>query len=294
MTSFVARARAARTTRPVQRQAAGAKMWPAYAVLTVLGVFSIGPIVVLVFNSLKTDVEIGTNPLGPPLHHLSLRNFSQAWHQGAIGTTMLNSAVITLGTVVGVCFIAGLAAYALARLDLAGGTLVLGYLLFGTALPAQLFLVPLFSLWSRVGLYDTRLGLIIIYWAIFSPFATLLMRSFLISLPRDFEDAARIDGSRELYVLTRIVLPLAWPGLLTVALIAGLTAWNEFFFAVTFIQSSDKLPVVTSFLAFSQNYTRYWGLTCAAAIIIVLPVLFVFLALQRRFVEGLSSGGLKG
>jgi raffinose/stachyose/melibiose transport system permease protein len=269
-------------------------MWPAYAVLTVLGVFSIGPIVVLVFNSLKTDVEIGTNPLGPPLHHLSLRNFSQAWHQGAIGTTMLNSAIITLGTVVGVCFIAGLAAYALARLDLAGGTLVLGYLLFGTALPAQLFLVPLFSLWSRVGLYDTRLGLIIIYWAIFSPFATLLMRSFLISLPRDFEDAARIDGSRELYVLTRIVLPLAWPGLLTVALIAGLTAWNEFFFAVTFIQSSDKLPVVTSFLAFSQNYTRYWGLTCAAAIIIVLPVLFVFLALQRRFVEGLSSGGLKG
>ena len=294
MTSFVARGRAPGAKRTVRRRAGAAKTWPAYTVLTVLAAFSIGPIVVLVFDSLKTDLEIGTNPLGPPLQHLRLSNFTDAWHQGAIGTTMLNSAIITAGTVVGVCFIAGLAAYALARLDLAGGSLVLGYLLFGTALPAQLFLVPLFSLWSRIGLYDTRLGLIIIYWAIFSPFATLLMRSFLVSLPRDFEDAARVDGSRELYVLTRIVLPLAWPGLLTVALIAGLTAWNEFFFAETFIQSENKLPVVTSFLAFSQNYTRYWGLTCAAALIISLPVLFVFLALQRRFVQGLSSGGLKG
>lgn len=264
-----------------------------YAGLLVLAVFSAGPLVVLVSNSLKSQAEQGTNPLGLP-HKLDFQNYVQAWTQGALADTMKNSAIIAVGTLIGVCTIAGLAAYALARLDVAGGNFVVGYLLFGTALPAQLFLVPLFSLWTRLHLYDTRLGLIIIYWAIFSPFATLLMRSFFIGLPRDFEDAARIDGASELHVLLRIVLPLAWPGLLTVALISGLTAWNEFFFAVTFIQSPDKLPVVTSFLAFTQNFTRYWGPTCAAAVIIVSPVLLVFLALQRRFVAGLAQGGLKG
>ena len=118
------------------------------------------------------------------------------------------------------CVVAGLAAYALARLDVKGGSVVLGYLLFGTALPAQLFLVPLFVLWSNLGLYDTRIGLVIIYWAIFSPFATLLMRSYLVSLPADYEDAARTDGANELQIMSRVMLPLAWPGLLTVALVA--------------------------------------------------------------------------
>jgi raffinose/stachyose/melibiose transport system permease protein len=261
-------------------------------VLTVLAAFALGPLVVLVSTSLKSQSEQGTNPLGPPLHP-DFGNFSAAWTQGNLATTMRNSAMIATGTVIGVCVVAGLAAYALARLDVKGGSVVLGYLLFGTALPAQLFLVPLFVLWSNLGLYDTRIGLVIIYWAIFSPFATLLMRSYLVSLPADYEDAARTDGANELQIMARVMLPLAWPGLLTVALVAGLAAWNEFFFAVTFIQSEDKLPVVNSFLAFVQNFTRFWGPTCAAAMIIVLPVLVLFVALQRQFVQGLS-GGLKG
>src|SRR5918995_1920436 len=199
-----------------------------------------------------------------------------------------------LGTVIGVCIIAGTAAYAMSRLDLPGGDGVLACLFVGSAVPFQLFLVPLFFLWSRLQLTNTLIGIIIIYWAIYSPFATLLLRSYLVALPRDFEDAARIDGANELQVLTRVVLPLAWPGFLTVALVSGLAAWNEFFFAVTFIQDDNLKPIATSFLAFQNQFSRDWGLTSAAGLFMILPVIVLFLILQRRFIEGLASGGLKG
>ncbi|CAA9464537.1 MAG: hypothetical protein AVDCRST_MAG02-2899 [uncultured Rubrobacteraceae bacterium] len=266
---------------------------PYYVFLVLLALFAVGPLVVLLFNSLKTNAEIGRNPLGPPLAPV-FQNFPTAWAQGGFATTMVNSAILTLGTVVGVCIISGTAAYAMARLDLPGTDVVLLYLFVASALPFQLFLVPLFFLWSSLQLTNTLVGLIVIYWAIFSPFATLLLRSYLVALPRGFEDAARVDGATELQILLRVILPLSWPGFLTIALVSGLGAWNEFFFAVTFIQDDALKPVTTSFLAFQSNFSRDWGLTSAAGIIIILPVVALFLLLQRRFISGLTAGGLKG
>ncbi len=264
-----------------------------YVVLVLLALFAIGPLVVLVFNSLKTNAEIGRNPLGPPLSPV-FENFPTAWTQGNFATTLINSTILTAGTIVGVCVIAGTAAYAMARLDLPGMDAMLLYLFVASALPFQLFLVPLFFLWSSLQLTNTLFGLIVIYWAIFSPFATLLLRSYLVALPRAFEDAARIDGASELQVLTRVVLPLSWPGFLTIALVSGLGAWNEFLFAITFIQDENLKPITTSFLAFRSNFSTNWGLTSAASIIIILPVVVLFLFLQRRFISGLTAGGLKG
>ena len=266
---------------------------PYYVVLALLALLALGPLVVLAFNSLKTSAEIGRNPLGPPLSPV-FENFPDAWSQGDFATTLVNSTILTAGTVIGVCVIAGTSAYAMARLDLPGTDAILLYLFVASAVPFQLFLVPLFFMWSTLQLTNTRLGLIIIYWAIFSPLATLLLRSYLVGLPRDFEDAARIDGANELQVLLRVVLPLSWPGLLTVALVSGLAAWNEFFFAITFIQDNNLKPVTTSLLAFQSNFSQDWGLTSAAAIYIILPIVVLFLLLQRRFISGLTAGGLKG
>ena len=266
---------------------------PYYVILIILALFALGPLVVVVFNSLKSSAEIGRNPLGLPLNPV-FQNFPDAWSQGDFSTTLVNSTILTLGTVVGVCVIAGTSAYAMARLDLPGTDAILLYLFVASAVPMQLFLVPLFFLWSTLQLTNTRFGLIVIYWAIFSPLATLLLRSYLVALPRDFEDAARIDGANELQVLLRIVLPLSWPGLLTVALVSGLMAWNEFLFAITFIQDNNLKPVTTSFLAFQTNFSQDWGLTSAAAIYIILPIVVLFLLLQRRFISGLTAGGLKG
>ena len=266
---------------------------PYYVILVLLALFALGPLVILVFNSLKSSAEIGRNPLGLPLSPV-FENFPAAWTQGDFSTTMVNSTILTVGTVVGVCIIAGTSAYAMARLDLPGTDAVLLYLFVASAVPFQLFLVPLFFLWSILHLTNTRFGLIVIYWAIFSPLGTLLLRSFLVRLPRDFEDAARIDGANELQVMLRVVLPLSWPGLLTVALVTGVYAWNEFFFAITFIQDKNLKPVTTSFLAFQSTYSQNWGLTSAAAIYIILPIVVLFLFLQRRFISGLTAGGLKG
>jgi raffinose/stachyose/melibiose transport system permease protein len=266
---------------------------PYYVILVLLALFALGPLVIIVFNSLKSSAEIGRNPLGLPLSPV-FENFPAAWTQGDFSTTMVNSTILTVGTVVGVCIIAGTSAYAMARLDLPGTDAVLLYLFVASAVPFQLFLVPLFFLWSILHLTNTLFGLIVIYWAIFSPLATLLLRSYLVGLPRDFEDAARIDGANELQVMLRVVLPLSWPGLLTVALVTGVQAWNEFFFAITFIQDKNLKPVTTSFLAFQSTYSQNWGLTSAAAIYIILPIVVLFLFLQRRFISGLTAGGLKG
>lgn len=266
---------------------------PYYVVLILLALFALGPLLVLAFNSLKSDAEIGRNPLGPPLSP-DFENFSNAWVQGNFATTMLNSTILTVGTIVGVCVIAGTAAYAMSRLDLPGTDAVLLYLFVASAIPFQIFLVPLFFLWSILQLTNTLFGLIVIYWAVFSPLATLLLRSYLVALPRDFEDAARIDGASELQVLLRVVLPLSWPGFLTIALVSGIATWNEFLFAVTFIQDNNLKPIITSFWAFRSNFSTDWGLTSAAGIIVILPIIVLFLILQRRFISGLTAGGLKG
>lgn len=263
-----------------------------YLAALVLAAFSIGPILVLFFNSLKSDNELGNNPLGLPVQPL-LSNYADAWNQANLGQALINSSIITIGTIFGVWLIAGLAAYAMAHMDLPGGDAVLLYLVICFAIPFQLFLVPLYFLWSSLNLTDNLLGLIIIYCAVYSPLAILLLRSYLIGIPRDFSEAARIDGANEFQIATRIVLPLSLPGFLTVGLIAGFAAWNEFIYAVTFIQNNTLLPVSTSFLAFQQSFHRYWGLTDAAGIIVMLPVIALFLFLQRRFIEGLSAGGLK-
>jgi raffinose/stachyose/melibiose transport system permease protein len=161
-------------------------------------------------------------------------------------------------------------------------------------LPLQLFLVPLFFTWQRLGLVNNLLGLAIIYVATNAPFAVFLLRSYMLQLPRDFEDAARVDGAGEWQIFTGIVVPLSWPGFLTVGLVVALSVWNEFLLATVFLTEQELFTVVTSYYNFSTRFSRDWSLTSAAAIMMILPVVVIFLALQRRFVEGLTQGGLKG
>jgi raffinose/stachyose/melibiose transport system permease protein len=266
--------------------------FPAYLILVVLALFAIGPLVAVLFNAFKNNAEIGSNPLAPPTS-FSLDNFTQAWSRGDFATTMRNSAIICAGAVLGTCLVAGLAAYALSHLRVPGGGAVVAYLFLGSALPVQLFLVPLFFLWTQLRLTDSLLGLVIIYWATDAPFATLLLRSFLLKIPKDFVEAARLDGASDLQIARKVMLPLAWPGFLTVALIVALWSWNEFFWAITFIHDPALRPISTSFLAFQDQYSTDWGLTSAAAIFMLGPVVLLFLVLQRRFVSGLTAGGIK-
>ena len=264
-----------------------------YLILTLLAVYAIAPLIIVLFAALKTEQGLAANPLGLP-SHLEWSNFATAWTQGNIGTGMRNSAIIATGTIIGVCIIAGLAAYAMGRLDMPGTNGMLVYLIGITALPIQLFLVPLFYLWSHIHLYNSLIGVIIIYCALFSPFATLLLRSFMLSLPRDYEEAARLDGANELEVLWRVTLRLVAPGFLTVALIAGLQAWNEFLIGITFLQSPNLQPVSVALYSFQQGFSQNDSLISAAGVIMLLPMMGLFLVLQRHFIAGIASGGLGG
>ncbi len=265
---------------------------PNYILATLLALFVLVPLGTLVSNSLKTGPEVGRNPLGLP-SQIHWQNFPEAWRQARFSVTMRNSAILSCGTIAGVLVVAGLAAYALARLNLPGAGALTLYLLVGTSMPAQLFMVPLFFLWNKLGLTDSLVGVIIIYCATMSPFATFLLRSYMVSIPRDFEDAARVDGASELQVLRHVIVPITFPGFLTAGLVTGLGAWNEFMFAVTFLHREEVKPISTALYAFMSRYGREWGLTSAAAIYMVLPVVVLFLLLQRQFIEGLTQGGLR-
>lgn len=264
-----------------------------YFWLIVLALFAGLPLLILLSNSLKNTLELGTNPLGIPTQ-LDFSNFSKAWTQGNLGQGMLNSLILVAGTILGTWICAGGASYALARLDLPWKRFFGNYFFVVISLPVQMFLVPLFFLWSKIGLIDTLPGLIIIFVALQTPFATLLLRTFLVGIPKELDEAARIDGANEWQIATRVILPLALPGFLTVGLVTGIGAYNELLFAVIFISSPSKLPIATAFLQFSQGYTQQYELVNAAGVIMIIPIVVLFLFMQRRFISGLATGGLKG
>lgn len=283
------RATRRRTTRGrIPRSGARPLTW---ITLVVLAAYSVGPLLVFVFNAFKTPSEISQSPIGlPQVWHWG--NFAQAFTDAHMGRGLLNSAVISLSAAAGVCVISSMAAYAMTVLDVPWKGAWILYLLVSTSLPIQLFLVPLLSWWSTLNLYNSQFGLIVIYWAVYSPFATMLLRSFLLGIPKEFAEAARLDGAGEVRLFTRVTVPMIWPGILTVALITGLQAYNEFLLAVTFIQDDSRLPVSLSLYSFQQNYSPNMALVSAAGLIMAMPVVIVFLLLQKRFIEGYTQGGL--
>jgi raffinose/stachyose/melibiose transport system permease protein len=262
-------------------------------VLILLSLFAILPVLVLVLNAFKSDTELATNPIGFP-STWDLSNFETAWTQGRLGQGLGNSAILVVGTILGVWICAGMAAYALARLRVPFKRGISLYLLVVISLPAQMFLVPLFFLWTNLGLYDNLFGLILIYTALNTPFATLLLETFFVGIPTELDEAARLDGANEWQVATKVMLPLARPGFLTAGLVVGLAVYGELFFATIFISSPDNLPISTAFLAFQQGFTRLYGVTDAAGLIMIIPVILLFLLMQRNFINGLASSGVKG
>jgi raffinose/stachyose/melibiose transport system permease protein len=269
-----------------------AALTPNYMVIVVLSLVALGPILILIFNALKTNADLGRDALGPPAHP-TWSNFPDAWKQGLFSVSVPNSVILVVGTVIAAVFLGGMAAYSIGRLRPPGTKTLTMYLLVASSLPIQLFLVPLFYLWHAVGLTNSLFGLIIIYVATNSPFSIFLMRSYMIRIPNDFEDAGRIDGAGELKIFLTIIVPIVWPAFLTAGLVVGLNVWNEYLLALVFLTNPNHYTVVISYYNFQTEFTTDWSLTSAAAVMMIAPILVLFLALQRRFVEGLTQGGVK-
>lgn len=259
-----------------------------------VGVFTaLFPIVLMLLNALKSSPEIVTNPLALPSSP-QWRNFVNAWNDAHLGTSFLNSLLVTGLTIVLVCSTGSMAAYVLARRKVRGWQLVSAYFLASTTAPIQLFLFPLYFAFARLGLINNVPALSLVYCAIYSPFAIFLLRTYFLAVPPELEEAAIVDGANPWQVFTRIMLPIVSPGILTVALIIGLYSWNEFLIATTFLQDQGAATAVVSFYLLSGQYTSDWGEIMAAAVLIVLPVVVLFVVLQRNFIEGMAGGSVKG
>jgi raffinose/stachyose/melibiose transport system permease protein len=264
-----------------------------YALLGVLAFIALFPIALLVLNSIKSAPEIVLNPLSLPAQ-LRWDNFTRAWHDARFSKTLLNSALLTGLTIFLVCTTGSLAAYVLARKKVKSWKIVTFYLLASTTAPIQLFLFPLYFGFAKLGLINNIFAVSIVYTAIYSPFAIMLLRTYFLAVPKELEEAALIDGATHWQVFTKVMLPMVSPGILTVALIIGLYSWNEFLIATTFLQQQDRLTAVVSFFLLSGQYSSDWGEIMAAALIIVAPIVILFVFLQRRFIEGMAGGSVKG
>ena len=264
-----------------------------YFILTILALFCILPILLMFFNSIKPQEEFGLNPLGFPMS-IRLENFVDAWILGEYAQIFLNSSKLVIGTLILNLTVSGLAGFSLAKLNPKGSDVFLLYLLVGISIPAQMFILPLFLLWKELGLMNTHIGLIIIYAGLNAPFATFLIRSYMVQLPDELFEAAKIDGASTLQLFYKIALPISWPVFLTAGLVVGLAVWNEFLFALTFIQDESSKPIATILFAFQSRFENDWGLVNASAVMMLAPVVVLFMFFQKRFIAGLTSGASKG
>lgn len=265
---------------------------PRHFFLSFLMFVAISPLIILIFNSLKSRANLGADPVGYP-DRLIFGNYANAVEQSNFLNSMTNSFILATLTVIPVLVLGGLAAYSLSRIQPRGTGAVMAYMLGVSTLPLWLYIVPLFYYWKTLGLINSFLGLVILYTAFNSPFAIFLLRSFLLKVPKEVEEAAVIDGANRIQILIRVILPLTWTGFLTVGLLVAVAVWGEFQVALIFISDPEKFPVTTAFFAFQQQFGNDWTLTSAVAVLTILPVLALFLSFQRKFTEGLTQGSVK-
>jgi raffinose/stachyose/melibiose transport system permease protein len=279
-------------TAPIARRHRTSLVRLVHAPLLLLVVVTLAPLFVLFVNSVKTDLDIKADPLGLPAT-IHLDNFVAAWNTAGYTTAFRNSIIVTGATVLIVCLTGGMCAHAMANLRLPGQNVVLVYLLLAITVPPLLYLVPLFILWTKLHLINTLPGLILIYSALFLPFGIFLLRAYFINLPHEITDAARIDGCSEWQTFRRVVVPLSWPAFASVGLIVGVWSWNEFIFAITFLPTQSLQTVAVRYASFTGQWVSNYAYISSAGVIMILPAVILFLLLQRRFVEGMTVGGLK-
>ena len=262
--------------------------------LVFLAVVIIFPMLWILISGFKTNREIFTNPFSLPQEWM-VSNYAMAWKYG-LGDYFLNSIFVTAVSTALTVLIALLASYGLthSRFQFRLRKPLLLFIISGLMLAPQVALIPLYSLFSDIGIYDTYLAVIVPYVAFRLPFTVFLMRAYLLSIPKDLEDAAYIDGCGSFGVLTKIVMPLCKPIVATASLLTGMYCWNEFMFVLVFTSSDSLRTIPLGLMNMRGTFRTEWGVLIAALTLSALPIIIVFILLQKQFIRGLAAGGVKG
>lgn len=262
------------------------------AVLLLLFVV-VAPFYYVVTSSVKAPQEIIARVPTLIPHSFTWQHYNNLFRSSAFPTYLLNSTLVALASMVICVLLSTPAAYGLYRLKLPGSRFLFSIILVTYAFPGVLLLVPLYGMLSAVGLIDSQMALVIVNVTFTAPFAVWMLQAFFTTIPMELEEAAALDGASRFTALLRVVLPLAAPGVASVAIFAFITSWTEYMFASVLIISDANRTVPAGLAGIIGQYQVDWGLLLAGATVTMLPVLILFSFVGRNFVEGLTAGAVK-
>ncbi|GAB3199851.1 carbohydrate ABC transporter permease [Nocardioides hungaricus] len=263
-----------------------------YGVLAAGLLLVVGPFAWMLSSSFKPEAEVRAVPPTLWPQTVTTENYTELFTRLDFPTYFLNSAIVALAVTLGNLVFCSMLGYALAKLEFPGKRVLFGVVLATLMVPGVVTFVPLFVLTTNLGLANTLPGMILPFLA--GPFGVFLMRQYVLGLPDELISAARVDGAGELTIFARVILPLCGPALATLGVLTFLTSWNNFLWPLVVATSEDKytLPVALALYAVGQNATQY-GLLLAGSVVVVIPVLVVFLLLQRFIMQGIAMTGIK-
>jgi raffinose/stachyose/melibiose transport system permease protein len=260
-----------------------------YVILVLFSLAVVLPVGWLLLAALSPKANAGLD-----LAHLRPANFSDAWVQADFGQHLLNSLIICVGAVVLTSVVSILAGYGLTILAMPGRRFVFPLILAGIMIPLEGILVPLYYNFRSVGLTSSLPGLIIAHSGLGVSFGVFWMRATLLAIPRELVESAELDGAGRMRTLLSIVVPVVKPALTTMVLLMFMWTWNDYFLAFVLVNDESRMPVTLALGSFSTRYTQQLNLMAAAAVLVALPVLILYMFFQRQFIQGVMSGALKG
>ncbi|MBS3179892.1 MULTISPECIES: carbohydrate ABC transporter permease [unclassified Pseudoclavibacter] len=260
-------------------------------VMLALAVVFVFPVYILVNMALRPSGDT-SSPLLPPTQP-TFGNFIEAWNQAGLASALLNSAIVTVTSVVLIVAISAMAAYPLARVLSKLSTALFWVVLVGMMIPFQVALIPLYQTMRDLGLLGSLFSLILFYTGSQVPFSVFLYTGFLRTLDRDYEEAAAIDGAGPVRTFVSIVFPLLRPITGTVIILNAITIWNDFLVPLLYLSGTPQQTVPVALFAFVGQFVSNWPVVFAGLIISVLPVLTVYFLMQKQIIKGFA-GGLKG
>ncbi|WGF87524.1 carbohydrate ABC transporter permease [Marinivivus vitaminiproducens] len=265
-----------------------------YVSLAVMAIIWVLPFVSVVLSSLRSQGDLISRGVFAWPNAIRWDNFVRAWETGDFSIYFRNSLLLILIKVPLGVFLAALAAYPLAKMTFRFSVAIFVFFLLGLAVPVQVTLQPLLVMMKQLGLANSVFALIPPYIAFGLPFQIFVLRGFFRLIPSELLEAARIDGASEFGVFWRIMLPLSLPALATVFILDTLATWNEFLIALVLVSAQESRTVPIGLLQFQGEFSSQYTLLMAGIVISILPVLTIFILLQRYFISGLTSGAIKG
>lgn len=265
-----------------------------YLILLAGGVFSLLPLIWLIRSAMMDMGQIFEMPPVWIPNPLRLSNFREALTILPFGRYFVNTSIIVALSVLGVLVTCSISAYSFARLKWRGRDALFGLLLSSMMLPYAVTLIPTFVGWSKLGLTNTFVPLIAPAWFGGGAFNIFLLRQFYLSIPRDLDEAAYVDGASHWKIFTSIIVPLTKPALIVVGLFSFLASWNDFLGPLVYLNSDTKYTLALGLQQFKGMYAAEWHLMMAAATVVLAPAIAVFFIGQKYFVEGIALTGIKG